>query len=118
MNCVANQKQVHSLKEVAIIRKKMISIITGASVLILLLVITTYFMAKIFPDDAINPVTEQSESHSSGIMTAGAAGEASARDYYVSPQGKDVNPGTMNAPLASIQKAIELVKPGGSVMLL
>ncbi|MCI1773619.1 MAG: right-handed parallel beta-helix repeat-containing protein [Paenibacillus lautus] len=118
MNCVANQKQVHSLKEVAIIRKKMISIILGASVLILLLVIATFFMGEIFPGDAINPVAKQTESHSSGSMTAGAAGEASARDYYVSPQGKDANPGTMNAPLASIQKAIELVKPGGSVMLL
>ncbi|PCL90523.1 DUF1565 domain-containing protein [Paenibacillus lautus] len=101
-----------------IIRKKNISIILGASFLILLLVSTTYFIAKIFPSDAISSVTEQSGTDSTGIMTAGAAGEASARDYYVSPQGKDANPGTMNAPLDSIQKAIELVKPGGSVILL
>ncbi|RCX19591.1 uncharacterized protein DUF1565 [Fontibacillus phaseoli] len=101
-----------------IISKKFTSIILWASFLILLSVSTTYFIAKIFPNDEIDSVIEQSETHSSGILTTEAVGEAQVRDYYVSPQGKDTNPGTLNAPLASIQKAIELVKPGGSVILL
>lgn len=98
--------------------KKFTSMILWASLLILLSVSTIYFIAKIFPIDAVDSVTHQSETHSSGIMTTETVGEAPAGDYYVSPQGKDTNPGTMNAPLASIQKAIELVEPGGSVILL
>lgn len=66
-----------------------------------------YFSTKLYPSDTIT----------SGARLP-ATGETEIRDYYVSPQGKDTNPGTMNAPFASIQKAIELVKPGGTVFLM
>ncbi|WP_259391411.1 hypothetical protein [Paenibacillus sp. 1011MAR3C5] len=87
--------------------KKMKLIMFWASCLILLSVCITYFMTRIYPSNVMDSVSELE-----------AINEASARDYYVSPQGNDTNPGTMNAPLASIQKAIEFVQPGRSVILL
>jgi pectate disaccharide-lyase len=38
-------------------------------------------------------------------------------DYYVSVTGNDANLGTVNAPWASIQKAVDNVKPGGTVYI-
>ncbi|WP_342752980.1 right-handed parallel beta-helix repeat-containing protein [Shouchella clausii] len=75
--------------------------------LVLLLASAAYFSTKLYPNDTITSEERQP-----------ATAETETRDYYVSPQGKDTNPGTMNAPFASIQKAIELVKPGGTVFLL
>jgi parallel beta-helix repeat protein len=51
-------------------------------------------------------------------MLAGAllkAEAASARDYYVSLTGNNSNPGTISQPLASIQKAVDQLKPGDIV---
>lgn len=42
---------------------------------------------------------------------------AGAKDYFVAPDGKDTNPGSMNAPFASIMKAHAEVKPGDTVFL-
>jgi hypothetical protein len=52
-----------------------------------------------------------------GILASGLlqAKAASARVYYVSLTGNDSNPGTISEPLASIQKAIDQVKPGDIV---
>ncbi|MFF2890128.1 hypothetical protein [Paenibacillus sp. NPDC057967] len=72
--------------------KKMKSIMMWTSLLILLSAGAIYFMTGIDANDAIDSVTEQSE----------AVSETLAMDYYVSPQGKDTNLGTRNAPLASI----------------
>lgn len=105
------------LKDVGSISRKMISMILWVSIM-LLSVSTIYFIANMNSRDVIDPVAEKSETPSPGTWTGGTVGEAQARDYYVSPQGKDTNQGTMNAPLASVQKAIELVNPGGSVILL
>ncbi|WP_263705748.1 DUF1565 domain-containing protein [Shouchella tritolerans] len=71
--------------------------------LVLLVGSAAYFSTKLYPTSGARlPATAETE----------------IRDYYVSPPGKDTNPGTMNAPFASIQKAIELVKPGGTVFLM
>ncbi|WP_410767761.1 hypothetical protein [Fontibacillus sp. BL9] len=104
--------------DVGIISKKMKLIILWACFLILLSVSTAYFSAKKNSNDSIASVVKLSATRSSGILDTETAGETTTRDYYVSPQGKDTNPGTMEAPIASIQKAIELVKPGGTVFLL
>src|SRR5476651_1873017 len=37
--------------------------------------------------------------------------------YYVAVDGKDSNPGTLQLPLATIQKAQSLVNPGDTVYL-
>lgn len=87
---------------------KLKTTILWISLLVLLSVSMTYFILKSNPSDT---------GHSTADYPA-TAGEGDARDYYVSPQGNDTNPGTKNAPLATIQQAIELVKPGFSVILL
>ena len=38
-----------------------------------------------------------------------------AAEYFVSPNGKDANPGTKDAPFATISHAAKTVKPGDSV---
>jgi hypothetical protein len=40
------------------------------------------------------------------------------RRYYVSPTGKDTNPGTRRAPFNSIQRAADLVEPGDTVLVM
>ncbi len=42
---------------------------------------------------------------------------ASGVTLYVSPNGNDTNPGTLAAPLASIQRAFDLVNPGDTIEL-
>jgi pectate disaccharide-lyase len=39
------------------------------------------------------------------------------KDIYVSPSGNNNNPGTVDAPLANIQTAIDAVLPGGTIFL-
>jgi len=87
---------------------KLKTTILWTSLLVLLSVSMTYFILKSYPSDTGHSVADYPVT----------AGEGDARDYYVSPQGNDTNPGTKNAPLATIQQAIELVKPGFSVILL
>lgn len=88
--------------------KKIKAIMMWTGLFILLSVSTIYYIARVESNNANDSVTEQ----------AGGGSEAAAGDYYVSPHGKDSNQGTVDAPLASIQKAVDLVKPGGSVILL
>ncbi len=38
--------------------------------------------------------------------------QTKAKDYYVSKKGRDTNPGTLEKPFASIQKAASKMKPG------
>ena len=46
-----------------------------------------------------------------------AASDAKAT-YYVSPQGQDANPGTsIEAPLKTIQRAVDLAMPGATILL-
>lgn len=99
--------------DVDIIRKKMRWIILWACFIILLSGSAAYISTKINPSGA-----KHSATHSSSIVDIETTDETTIRDFYVSPQGKDTNPGTMDAPFASIHKAIELVKPGGTVFLL
>jgi hypothetical protein len=44
-------------------------------------------------------------------MAAGAS--LFAKDLYVSPQGRDGNPGTREQPLASVQQALTALRDGG-----
>lgn len=55
---------------------------------------------------------------SSEVMDIETESDYSIINYYVSPKGKDTNLGTEDSPFASIQKAIDLVEPGGHVFLL
>ena len=47
----------------------------------------------------------------------GSATQAWALTYYVAPTGSDSNPGTLSAPLRTIQKAAGLVNPGDTVIV-
>ena len=57
------------------------------------------------------------------LLRAGAAAlvalcsSASAAKFYVATDGKDENPGTLEAPFASIGRAQEAVSPGDSVII-
>jgi Right handed beta helix region/Pel9A-like, right handed beta helix region len=42
---------------------------------------------------------------------------AMAATYHIAPTGSDKNPGSVEAPLASLQKAAEIVEPGDTVVL-
>src|SRR5689334_22536188 len=42
---------------------------------------------------------------------------AAAQVYYVAPSGSDANGGTADAPLKSIQKAVDLAQPGDVIEL-
>jgi hypothetical protein len=44
-------------------------------------------------------------------------GLVQAAELHVSPQGKDTNPGTAEAPLATIQAAVNAARPGDSVVV-
>ena len=39
------------------------------------------------------------------------------RDYYVAPNGRDTNAGTIDAPVRSIQKAMSVIQDGDTVYL-
>lgn len=41
----------------------------------------------------------------------------SGTDYYVSPAGSDLNPGTLDQPFATIQKAANVAKEGSTVYI-
>ena len=43
------------------------------------------------------------------------ASRSQATDYYVSPSGSDSNPGTMDAPFGTVQKAVNAPSPGDTV---
>ena len=45
------------------------------------------------------------------------APSANAATYYVSPAGSDSYPGTITAPLLTIQRAANLVSPGDTVIV-
>ena len=42
---------------------------------------------------------------------------AQVTNYYVSPNGSDSNPGTLEKPFKTIKKACEMVTPGGTIYL-
>ncbi|PFA47910.1 hypothetical protein CN391_25930 [Bacillus anthracis] len=41
----------------------------------------------------------------------------SGTDYYVSPAGSDLNPGTLDQPFATIQKAANVAKEGSTIYI-
>ena len=45
------------------------------------------------------------------------ASRSQAADYFVAPTGSDTNPGTMAAPFATVQKAVNAPSPGDTVWL-
>jgi parallel beta-helix repeat protein len=45
------------------------------------------------------------------------AGNGVSDTYYISPQGRDSNPGTLNAPWASLQHAIEVAGAADTVLM-
>lgn len=45
------------------------------------------------------------------------AGNIAAKTYYISPDGKDVHPGTMKQPFATIMRAQEAAQPGDTVLI-
>ena len=49
------------------------------------------------------------------LVTLVAAGTAHAADYYVAPTGSDANAGTMAAPFATLQKAVNTAVAGDTV---
>jgi hypothetical protein len=53
------------------------------------------------------------------VTTIGLTGcSAEAASYYVSPKGNDANRGTSaNAPLRTIQKAVDAAKPGDTILI-
>lgn len=51
----------------------------------------------------------------SAIMLAGSCLGVMAQEIHVATNGSDDAPGTADAPLASIEKAVELVQPGGTI---
>lgn len=44
-------------------------------------------------------------------------GQVYSGDYFVSPEGSDNNPGTMEQPFKTIQKAADVVQPGDTVYI-
>lgn len=51
-------------------------------------------------------------------QAGGAAAKAAEVTYYVSPAGKDTNPGTaIDAPLQTIQRAVDLAMPGSTIVV-
>jgi len=56
-----------------------------------------------------------SESKESVEPSASGTEEASESMYFVATDGDDSNPGTLEAPLKTIQKAADIVKPGDVV---
>jgi hypothetical protein len=49
--------------------------------------------------------------------TAGTRDAASRAEYVVGPKGSDTNPGTAEAPLATIQQALVRAQPGATVLV-
>lgn len=48
---------------------------------------------------------------------AGVLGLSAQSTLYVSPDGSDANDGSMNAPFATVGKAVEAVEPGGTILV-
>ncbi len=51
------------------------------------------------------------------IAMAASPASASAATYYVAPTGKDSNAGTIDAPFGTIQKGVDVSKPGDVVLI-
>ena len=51
------------------------------------------------------------------ILASFAASSALAADRFVSPKGRDTNPGTLAAPWKTIQKAANSAKAGDNVFV-
>ena len=49
------------------------------------------------------------------LTVAGPGAALAATTIYVAPGGSDSNPGTLSAPLATIQKAVDTVPAGGAI---
>ncbi|MCY9667150.1 right-handed parallel beta-helix repeat-containing protein [Paenibacillus alginolyticus] len=94
--------------------KKTKWVILGACFLTLVSTGTIYACSMVYPNDETASIEEPTAIQLPVAIASGAP----ARDYYVSPEGNDTNPGTVNEPLVSIQKAIDSVEPGGTVYLL
>jgi hypothetical protein len=53
-----------------------------------------------------------------GVSVTAYAGTLHAADtLFVAPTGDDANAGTIDAPLATVQRAVDLVQPGGTIAL-
>ncbi|MEO5715579.1 MAG: right-handed parallel beta-helix repeat-containing protein [Luteolibacter sp.] len=51
------------------------------------------------------------------LVLAGAALPLPAKDYYIAPDGKDTNAGSLTAPFATIQRSQKSVGPGDTVFI-
>ena len=51
------------------------------------------------------------------LLAAGMALSLQARTYFVSPQGNDEAPGTLEQPFATLQKAVDVVAPADTIFL-
>ncbi|HUQ58385.1 right-handed parallel beta-helix repeat-containing protein [Lentzea sp.] len=51
------------------------------------------------------------------LMVAGGTSAGATGGLYVAPTGNDSGPGTVDQPLKSIQKAVDLAQPGTSILL-
>lgn len=76
-----------------------------------------------FPGVTCTDVPAPGSGHTCGPCPDGYQGDGetciatSGNIYYVSPSGKDNNPGTSAAPFASIQHAADVVSPGDTVLV-
>ncbi|WP_253186951.1 hypothetical protein [Paenibacillus sp. GP183] len=68
--------------------------------------IVTGGMISAFQKSAYSDVLESVAPNTSAVILT--------KDIYVSPSGNNNNPGTVDAPLANIQTAIDAVLPGGT----
>ena len=50
-----------------------------------------------------------------GVIPAGAAAATELADIYVATTGLDTNAGTQDAPVLSLNQALELVENGGTI---
>lgn len=53
----------------------------------------------------------------SGMLLLAVLSAANAKDFFVAPDGKDTEPGSMEAPFATIQHAFDQASPGDTVYL-
>ncbi|MBV1850745.1 sigma-70 family RNA polymerase sigma factor [Catellatospora tritici] len=68
------------------------------------------------PATAPSPSASPSPSRAPAAAARPVTGVAAA-ELYVAPGGSDTNPGTLTAPLASLNRAVELVRPGQTIAL-
>lgn len=57
------------------------------------------------------------DSGTNGSNASNASNTSGPTTYYASPDGKDANPGTMDSPWRTIQRAKRVLKPGDALLL-